>query len=71
MTKVNDSMVKEVAQKTGLSEKEVRSALNSIAYRIEYNKRPSVKAARKLYNQRRQKDIKEALELLREKREVA
>ena len=71
MTKVNDTMVKEVAAKTGLSEKEVRSALNSIAYRLEYNQRPSVKAARKLYNQRRQEDIKEALELLRLKREAA
>ncbi len=71
MTKVNDTMVKEVAEKTGMSEKEVRSALNSIAYRIEYNRRPSVKAARKLYNQRRQSDIKEAMELLRLKREAA
>jgi hypothetical protein len=71
MTKVNDTMVKEVSAKTGLSEKEVRSALNSIAYRIEYNQRPSVREARKLYNQRRQGDIKEALELLRLKREAA
>jgi predicted solute-binding protein len=71
MTQANDKLVKEVAQKTGLSEKEVRSALNSIAYRKEYNQRPGVKEARKLYNQRRQSDIKEAMELLRLKREAA
>ncbi len=71
MTNINDKLVREVAERTGMAEKEVRSALNSIAYRKEYNKRPTVVEARKLYNRRHQADVRAGLELLRQKREAA
>ena len=68
---MNNEMIQELAEKLEMTEKQVLSTINSIKYRVEYNKRPSVKAARKLYNRRRQEDIKEAMELLRLKREAA
>lgn len=69
MNTPNSKVVQELAKSLGITEKQVVSTLNSIKYREEYNKRPSVVAARKVYNQRRQKDIKEAMELLRAQRE--
>ncbi|KKM23290.1 hypothetical protein LCGC14_1616670 [marine sediment metagenome] len=71
MNTPNNKAVQELAKALGLTEKEVTSTLNSIRYRKEYNQRPKVKLARKLYNRQRQGDIKEAMELLRLKREAA
>ncbi len=72
MTKtISNEAVTQLAKSMGMTEKQVLSTINSIKYREEYNKRPSVRAARKVYNRRRQGDIKEAMELLRQKREAA
>ena len=71
MNTPNDKVVQELAKSLGITEKQVVSTLNSIKYRVEYNRRPSVVAARKVYNRRRQEDIKEAMELLRAWREAA
>lgn len=71
MNTPNSDQIQELAETLGMTEKQVLSTINSLKYRVEYNKRPSVVAARKLYNRRRQEDMKEAMELLRQKREAA
>lgn len=63
---MSENKVREIAQMTGVSEREVERVIKQLTYRKLYNKRPEVVERRKQYNKERQATMKEAMKLYRQ-----
>lgn len=63
--------IRAMAKELGVPEKQVESHINQLAYRIEYNQRPEVKATRREYNRKRAAEMKVFRQLLKDDPRVA